>query len=635
MGTSSNLSSIIRYYAEKQNSPFIDFKEFCIWIKKYAEKKVEEQAELVKYLGDPSGTLNAELQGLKEKHIAAIIESNNKKVIVSIAFLSVKYSERYKEITKDFTVPYITEYDLPKKIPIDILERKKAQQYVIDSIENQNTKSQTVYFLEFLRDVPALVMPASVPIQKLIEISQAKILRMMRKEDYHDYLLKKIRSSNPNREISIKHFFTTYIDPEFAGFYDFTNDDDYYLWSQLCYLLRVDFEKLQDRTIEDYNVLQSIQISEAYNSYLKEQMQVAKRRENALKALKTNLQQRPFFYSSNQILKFYDESGRLLYGQYSEDDLKEFLQKETTEAEEKRLPELLVFKVASGTKYYVYKENVISLVIRLCNEAHGTVESILVEEWYRSLLDYTKLPEMNDDEKFEQRLETLVEEKSPVLYALLNANFMSFLAYEKYNDEALQTFQIFADDKLLPYSGLLMLKRTNILSEAKAKLPFIFSLPILSWLIGLFKNKKRDKEKESVNVVVKNPFDEEEAGTGSEHKQQQTRQQSLAEQAIKLSKEMIPEGSSLDRELNYLNKQWNKLITKEASMNLTEDVNSLIRDYTRKVCRTISASSFTKTRIENLAETLVKTPNLQKIGEEKALKEYIELYMLRLVSNSK
>jgi len=633
MGTSSNLSSIIRYYAEKQNSPFIDFKEFSIWIKKYAEKKVEEQAELVKYLGDPSGTLTAELQGLAEKHIAAVIENNNKKVIVSIAFLSLKYSERYKEIAKDFTVPYLTEFDLPKKIPFEILERKKAQDYVTECIQNQNTKTQTVYFLEFLREVPAMVIPSSVPIQKLIEISQAKILRMMRKEDYHDYLLKKIRSSNPTREISIKHFFTTYINPEFSGFYDFTNDDDYYLWNQLCYLLRVDFEKLQDRTIEDYNVLQSIQISEAYNSYLKEQMQVAKRRENALKALKTNLEQSPFFYSSNQILKFHDESGRLLYGQYSEEDLKDFLQKETTEAEEKRLPELLVFKVESGTKYYVYKANVISLVVRLCNEAHGTIESILIDEWYRAMLDYEKLPEMNDDAKFEQRLENLVEEKSPVLYSLLNANFMSFLAYEKYNDEALQTFQIFADDKLLPYTDLLMLKRTNILSESKAKLPFIFSLPILSWIIGLFKNKKKDKAKESTAVVVKNPFDEEEST--SEHKQGQTRQQSLAEQAVKVAKEMIPEGSTLDRELNYLNKQWNKLITKEASMNLTEDVNSLIRDYTRKVCRTISASSFTKTRIESLAETLVKTPNLQKIGEEKALKEYIELYMLRLVSNSR
>ena len=64
MATSSNLSSIIRYYAEKQKSPFIDQREFCTWIKKYAEHHVEEQAELVKYLGDPTGTVTAELAGL-------------------------------------------------------------------------------------------------------------------------------------------------------------------------------------------------------------------------------------------------------------------------------------------------------------------------------------------------------------------------------------------------------------------------------------------------------------------------------------------------------------------------------------------------------------------------------------------
>ena len=47
MATTSNLSAIIRYYAEKQKSPFIDLKEFCAYVKKYAEHHVEEQSELV------------------------------------------------------------------------------------------------------------------------------------------------------------------------------------------------------------------------------------------------------------------------------------------------------------------------------------------------------------------------------------------------------------------------------------------------------------------------------------------------------------------------------------------------------------------------------------------------------------
>ena len=76
------------------------------------------------------------------------------------------------------------------------------------------------------------------------------------------------------------------------------------------------------------------------------------------------------------------------------------------------------------------------------------------------------------------------------------------------------------------------------------------------------------------------------------------------------------------------------MITKEAQSSLTEDVNSLIRDYTRKVMRTISASAFTVDRVRSLAEALVKTPNMQKIKETEALTIYTELYILRLLTNS-
>ena len=37
--------------------------------------------------------------------------------------------------------------------------------------------------------------------------------------------------------------------------------------------------------------------------------------------------------------------------------------------------------------------------------------------------------------------------------------------------------------------------------------------------------------------------------------------------------------------------------------------------------------------IENLADTLVKTPALQKIGETDAMLMYIQLYIVKLVKN--
>ncbi len=634
MATSSNLSSIIRFYAEKQKSPFIDLREFCTWIKKYAEHHVEEQAELVKYLGDPTNTVTAELTGLEQKHLAAVIPNGNKKMIVSIAFFSAKYANLYKELVKNESIPYPVEQDLPKKFPTAILERKAAQDYFIQNMNEEPQKSQNLYVVAFPRDLPALLLPACVPIKLLIESAQMKIRKVLKKEEYHDYFLKKLRSANPAKEISVKNFYTSFVDKDYNGYIDVTDGDQYYLWNQLCYFVRQDFEKIQDRTSDDTSVLQAISISEIHSSYLKEKFHTDRKREEALKELQVCLGNPPYFFSPAQILKFQDKHGKLLYGQYSEEDLKETLLKLSTESEDNTLPELVIFKVASGTQYYIYKKKVISLIVRLCNEAHNNIKDILVKKWYEALLEYSKLPEMTNNDKFEKKLEKLVEENSPVLFALLNATFITLLSAEKNYDDSLSTLQLFSDGKLLPYSHLLMLKRDDILSEAKTRLPFIYTIPFISWLIGLFRARKIEKqkqaEKEQKSSVDAMDILENEEG---DKKSKKGRHEALADKAKEITAEFIPEGSTLDRELNFLEKQWNRMISKEAYNNLTEDVNALIRDYTRRVCNTLTAQSFTKERIENLADALVRTPNMQKISEQRALTEYVQLYMIRLVSN--
>lgn len=633
MATTSNLSSIIRYYAEKQKSPFIDLKEFCAYVKKYAEHHVEEQSELVKYLGDPSGTVVAELQGLSEKHLVAIINANNKKTIVSITFLAAKYANVYKEMMKNDAILFPQGSDLPKQFPNQILEHKSVSQYIPFLIEKDNSKSPYLYLLDFARDLPPMLIPACVPIKVLLDTAQQKVRKILKKEEFHDYFLKKLRSTNPTKEISIKNFYTHFVDSENYQFAEFNDGEDYYIWNQSLYYIRQDFEKIADRTTEDTNILQAVQILETHSTYLKEKFQNEHKRSEAIKELETALAKPPFFYSMPQILKFQDNNGRLLYGQYTEDDLKEFLQKMTTDGEANELPQLLVFKVESGTRYYVYKKKVAQVVVRLCNEAHDSIEKALEDHWYETMLDYDRLPEMSNASEFEACLHELVEKHSPILYALLNANFMSILSYEK-NDDNIEGFQLFVDGKLLPYSDLLMLRNSKILANAKSRLPFYYTIPVISWIMSLFSGRSKEKKTAVTKTVIdKNPFEDDVEEKKTESGPKQSKTQALAKNAKEIAKDLIPEGSTLDRELNYLTKQWNKMISKEAYNNLTEDVNSLIRDYTRRVVKSLSATSFTRERVENLAKTLVNTPNMQKIKEDKALTEYVILYMLRLVSN--
>ena len=635
MATTSNLSAIIRFYAEKQKSPFIDLKEFCAYVKRYAEHHVEDQSELVKYLGDPTNTVVAELQGLSEKHLVSVITLNNKKTIVSISYFSVKYANLYKEITKNDSINFPIVNDLPKQFPTQVLEHKVVSQYIPSLIDKDNSKSPLLYLLEFSDSIPAMVVPACVPLKVLLDTSQQKVRKILKKEEFHDYFLKKLRSTNPTKEITIKNFFQNFVDSENYQFTEFTEGEDYYIWNQTLYYIRQDFEKIQDRTIEDTNMLQAVQMLEVYSTYLKGKFQEEHKREEAVKELEGALAKAPYFFSMPQILKFQDKNGRLLYGQYTEDDLKNFLQRMTTDGEATELPPLLVFKIESGTRYYVYKKKVNQVVIRLCNEAHESIEKELEEAWYNKLMNYERLPEMSNASEFEACLHELVEKNSPILYSLLNANFMSLLSYEQNNNEGIDSFRLFVDGKLLPYSELLMLKNSKILANAKARLPFYYTVPILSWILSLFNSK--GKEKKASSSAAKQINENADLFGNTEEKKSSgakvPKTQALAASAKEIAKDLVPEGSTLDRELNYLTKQWNKMISKEAYNNLTEDVNSLIRDYTRRVVKTLSATSFTRERVENLAKTLVNTPNMQKIKEDKALTEYVVLYMLRLVSN--
>lgn len=635
MATSVNLSSILRNFATKQESPFVYIRDFCDYIKKYAAKNLEQQPNLVQYIEISESSLTKELEELASKHEVYLTTQGGKPVVIVITYYSVLYANRFKDIISNITVPFPCVTDLPKQLPVEAIEKTDASEIIPKLQQEQDVKSPVLYCMMMPRDIPAILFPACVPVQFLTRAAMAKIRHMLKKDEYHDYFQKKLRNANPTKEIGSQTFYTRFLQhPDNADqTFDF-NGDAFYFWSQLCYFIRIDFEKIKDRTIEDINVLQALSICEIWMMSLKEKANAQQVREDALRELEAALARPPFFYSMDSILKIRDSKGALLYGQYNEDDLKEFLQKLTTESENNELPKILVFKVETGARYFIYKQRVFQLVVRLANEAHDTIEKDLTDKWFNSLSEYRKLPEMKDKKAFETVLKDEVRTLSPVLWSLLNANFLTMLNYENDHSENANSFHIFSNGKLLPYSELLMLSNSSILSTAKIMLPFWHTIPILSWIMSIINSKKNEKKPRKKAIKEFSADDIPDDTPKQSPGRYVNKKEAVIEAARNVADELVPSGSTIDRELDSYLKLWNKMITKEAHASLTEDVNSLIRDYTRKVMRTISASTFTVDRVRTLAETLVKTPNMQKIKENDALTMYVELYILRLLSNS-
>lgn len=640
MAATASIQVLLKFYAIKQNSPFILYNDFCSYIKRYAQHNVEEQAYLVPYLGNAEPQVAKELESLIETQQVVILNKDSPKQTIFVSsFIATKLAERYKEIDANSNTPFPTIADLPKHTPHEILSKQNSSDIISTLIEKQQKDDKHIYALIAANDISPIIFPGSVPVSVLINASINKIRTMLRKEEFHDYFLKKLRISNPGKEISAKNFFAQFVlKPNDTLKAMQTTGDNFYFWSQLCYFIKKDYEKVKDFTQEDINILQSVSVAEIVMSCYKNESQKNLQRETALNNLKNVMQKPPYYFTMDTILKFTDSRGVPLYGQFSDADLKKFLEKETTDSEANELPALLVFRVESGLRYFIYKDKVIPLVVRLCNEAHDSVSDSITRKWFFTLKDFNKLPEMKDDASFNHQLEAEIRTLSPVLYSLLNANFLPILNLEMTKISATGAqISIFSGDQMLPLSTLLMLNRNDILSNARIMLPFWYTIPLVSWVLSFLfkkpKSKKTGAKKSVENEVQQTEKSEEEQTHKNKTTKPRSRKDALIEAAEKVEKHYVPEGSSLERELNAYRKQWNKMITKEANLNLTEDVNSLIRDYTRKVLRTISAISFTADRIQNLAETLVNTPNMQKITEHDSLYMYVQLYMVFLVKN--
>ena len=156
----TNFGTLLRLYANKQNSAFVNLRDFCDYIKKYAEHYIKENPGLVVYLGNTEDTVIAELQKLESKHLVSLLERDgDKQIIIVIMYYTIRFAQRYKELAFNPAVPFPTLTDLPKQLSSDVLEKKSASDLLTSFFAKQNLKSSKLYIVQLPRNVPSILFP--------------------------------------------------------------------------------------------------------------------------------------------------------------------------------------------------------------------------------------------------------------------------------------------------------------------------------------------------------------------------------------------------------------------------------------------------------------------------------------------
>ena len=642
MATTANILTLLKFYASKQKSPMVDYDEFADYIRRYAGHHLEENPDLVKYMGASSQTLDTEISELTANHQVIVAPVGNKDFIHVVPSYVEQFANSYKLIDANIAVPFPNFNDLGKHTPHEIVTTKPLAELLYSMLEGTQDAEPVLYSSSVAKGIPALLVPSTVPATTIVNLALRKIQNIMHKDEVHDYFLKKLTISNPGKEISAKNFFKKFCSKadEALEFLSNTGETFYY-WSQLCYFLRQDYIKVKDFTPEDINILQSVGILEVATSYYKTKATERQQRDAALKILELQLNQPPYYYNYSDIKDFKDSNGAPLLGQYSEEDLNAHLKHMTQDSSDGELPPLLIFRITENEGYFILKEKVMPLIMRLTSDARVLVRESLIKSWYKIMREWDTLPEMKDNAAFERCLSKEIQSCAPILHAILGASFLPVISLE---DHTPGHINLYRNEALIPLSELLMLSRAEIYIDARIKLPFWYTIPGISWIISLLarppknkRNKARNGKSATAALMEEKRHKEEEKERELDVKDRgdasKNRKRQLRKAAGEAEKLLVPSSSSLDRELEGYLHEWNDRIGKQNFDDLTQDVNSLIRDYLRKVMRSLKTENFSMERISSLADSLVESPVMLKIHNHPALKRYVELYLVKLVKN--
>ena len=358
MVPSANLKTLVKHYSSKKQSPVIGFAELCDYMHRYAQKYLEEQPDLMPYVQNTTEAVNKNLWPLVAERAIVIINDNTpKKAIIVAQYFIDKYTQSYADINTDPTLPFPMDTDLPKYITGDIFQKSKPSEYVEEvTTPQQGEKIQKLYGIEFQQDIPIMLIPSTVPIQTVFGATIIKVKNMLKREEHHDYFLKKLKISNPGKELSVKTFFEGFVSRQQTPEEILqTSGDNFYYWGQLCHFIKQDYEKLKDMTHEDICVLQSVSIIEVVVAFFRSKSQAEHKKTDAFKVLEQMLQVPPYYFSMNEICNFNDQKGIPLLGQYSQEDLNDWIHMKTTVLENGNLPSLLIFTTKDGTTYFINK----------------------------------------------------------------------------------------------------------------------------------------------------------------------------------------------------------------------------------------------------------------------------------------
>ncbi|HPE36042.1 MAG TPA: hypothetical protein PK625_02765 [Spirochaetales bacterium] len=630
---------VLKSFAQRNKLNVVDFRVFALAVQRQAKNYDQSNPYFRDLALHPEGVLVPKLLQLaREKRISVMSVGNQlDRILLPEAFTEPVYAE-YRRMEDNAEVPFPDEESLKLNIPSEWIQAISVENDLPALIDHEGDRPVLLYRLIFSEGLKSAVALAVSVGDKLLEYAALKLRHYLRKGSNKDYIHQRMVGAFVGKELLLKEGITTILIKPYDAIQEMRHgksDFTYPFWAYLSSAIKKDLSgKGTDLTPDDVAVYQSAYIIDVYNNHYKGKSQRSAEREAAFKTLGMILRRPPYLYSIQEISDFRDHQSRPLLGKYTREELEEWLHTQTTRAAEGLLPDILVLATGPGRTQLVAKDRFLQYLVKALHDARSSIRPVLINQWKNVMYEFGSMDAMESDDAFRLDLRERVGTQFPVLLAALDSRFAPGVYSEMKGSKDLPSDleRLFGGGRTATIDVLLDLDRKHLVTDVKVLLPFWYTVPVLSWIIGLFKRSSKKKQSKRAMVRAAVAMDDQpEPGTTAKLSQAAPRSVEFAQAARQAEKAFLPEGYGADEYLRVLESRWNTLLDPRAKANLTEDVNSLVRDYLRGVLRTMKPSGFTPDRVRTMAENLADSSSLIQIRNHSALEEYLRLYMIKVL----
>jgi hypothetical protein len=675
------LLHLLRIYTANHRSARVDRLEFINFVKNYAGKYTLKYPQMESFVERTEGMVNTYLRVLTERGLCSLEKEGQEDrwIFFSRYFIEALH-KAYKAIEAKPELPFPAADDLKITIPEHLITELNIKTDFVSALGELQTEKTQILRVTFPQLVNSLLVTSDLVERKLMELAVHKLRVYLESKNNATYIAHRLHPALRGNERALRDMISAVMTKpgRAVGTLLEPSDFSFRFWAHFANLVLQEHKDIAEKTLEEHAFCQAAFLIGFYNVHYRGRQQKENEKSALLKKFETQFHKYPYAYTLKDLYNLRDTKGVPLLRQNTKDAFLEYLESKTKTESYETLPELVQLKTVHGKNYYIHKDLIVPLFVKMLHEQSREIKDYYVEEWVRLLKENKRIMAMSEDQEFARDLDITLKNRAPFLYSLLNYSLL-YLAKEqgKINYDMARTMDQVLDAKkgqLQPLPKILGLSRKDVMDDAKLRVPIWRRLTIFRGLFYFFQNifrgirktwgksRKRSgtskpgapqpgtpppgtpKSETPRATVSASAFSSESGGiadgtaaqVGSTTLRPVTSQQLAAyRRAIGgLKEQFVGSDKTISDSLSELMEKWNPLYDPQARKNLVEDVNAMVRDYLRNIRRTFRITPPDATRIRSLAEKLAANKSFARIKRKDYFTRYLEIYMIKLLGEN-